>query len=184
MTMARTVVRGTPYTSIKAGNAEGRAPASPKGSDGETSMEQYRGTGMSTAQGRGTPYRSEAGNGPESKRVVSADRYGKVMSNQQGDANDPMNTGPGVLLAGMGEDHSPPPAAALDSPVPGGAPVFDPGFMEIENREHLGSGNERATGGLVSVGGVMSRGMKGTSTPEGSETELTDDDTLPGVRPA
>lgn len=184
--MSRTVVRGTPYTSIKPGNAEGRAPGTPKGSDGETSMSQYRGTGMSTTQGRGTPYRSEAGNGPESKRVVSADRYGHVMSNQQGNANDPANTGKGVVLdSAAGASFGPAAAPSLDSPVPTAAPVFEPGWMEAENRAHLGRGNEKvATGGLVSAGGVMSRGMKGTSTPQGAETELTDDDTLPGLRPA
>lgn len=183
MTMSRTVVRGTPYSSVKAGNTEGQAPGKPSGYTG-TVGGLYGDDSIPTGPSKGTPYQSRAGNGPSTKRVVSADTYGKVMSNQQGNANDPMNTGPGVLLAGMGEAHSPPPAGALDSPVPGSAPHFNPADMIAENRSHLGSGNEGGLRDLVNSTGVMGRGMAQKSTPGGSEFELTDDDTLPGTAPA
>ena len=174
----RTVVRGTPYSSVKVGNTEGQRAGSPSGADGQTSMSQYRGTGMSTTQARGTPYHSQGGNGPESKRVVSSDKYGKVTSNQQGDANNPASNGTGVSL----DDARA--ARTLDSPVPSGAPEFDPGFIHKEDLAHLGSGNAGGAETLVNSSGVMGRGMVGTSTPGGSEFELTDDDALPGVAPA
>lgn len=181
--MARNSVRGTPYAHVKAGNSEGQSASKPVAYKG-TVGDQYGDDQIQTGPSRGTPYNSHAGNGPESKRVVSSDKYGKVESNQQGNANDPMNTGPGVLLAGMGDDHSPPPAHALDSPVPSSAPVFNPADMEVENRSHLGRGNEGGMLDLVNSTGVMGRGMVGMSKRGGSETELTTDDTLPGTAPA
>lgn len=183
----RTVVRGTPYTHTKAGNAEGQGSGNPKGSDGQTTLQPYRGTGMSTAQSAGTPYRSQTGNGPESRRVVSADTYGKVMSNHQGNANDPANTGSGVLLDSVASDYEDPTVSpAMDSPVPGSAPMFDTGQIVSVNEARLGSNMApaHAKDDLLALNGVMSRGMQGTSTPTGAETELTDDDTLPSTAPA
>lgn len=175
--MARNSVRGTPYTHVKAGNSEGQSASKPVGYKG-TVGNQYGDDQIQTGPSRGTPYNSHAGNGPESKRVVSSDKYGKVESNQQGNANDPASNGSGVVLDGASA------AGALDSPVPGNAPVFDPGYMETENRAHLGSGNEMGMRNLLNGGGVMSRGMVGTSKPGAGEDELTTDDTLPAVGPA
>lgn len=129
MTM-RTTVRGTPYTT----------------------QSQYQGSGINTAsQASGVPYSSTSGNPAETRRVVSADTYGKVESGNQGNAADPASNGPGVVLNGA------PSAGAMDSPVPSGAPKFDPGFMDSENRAHLGSGNESGTGPLMTSSGVMGR---------------------------
>lgn len=187
--MTRTVVRGTPYTKIggSGNNSSGIAPGSPKGADGQSTLSPYRGTGMSTTQGPGTPFRSEAGNGAEAKRVVSADRYGKVMSNQQGDANMPMNNGNGVVLDSVSSDYEDPThQPALDSPVPGNAPLFQTDKIVSVNQARLGSNMPAAAAkdDLLALGGVMSRGMVQKSTPGGAETELTDDDTLPGTAPA
>lgn len=142
---------------------------------------------------RGTPYThvkasntSHGGNGPESKRVVSQAPYGMVESNEQGNANNPKNNGSGVVLDGAhyANGFSPHAHPAMDSPVPTDAPRFDPGFISTEDAAHLGSGNESGREGLVAGGGVMSRGMVGTSrASDKSETELTTDDTLPAVGP-
>lgn len=138
--MARTSVRGTPYS--------------------KTVQPQYQGGGINTAPNTsGTPYNSQRGNDDEARRVVSSDTYGKVMSNGQGNANDPSSNGSGVVLDGIGADASPPAASGLDSPVPRGAPVFNPASMDAENRAHLGSGNESAaTGTMRSGDGVLARG--------------------------
>lgn len=187
--MKSTTVRGTPYTHYgPTGGGVNRDEGYRQGGGNadNTVQNQYREGGINTqANSRGTPAQYAHGNPDESSRTVSSDKYGKVQSNQQGNANDPSNTGAGVLLGSTGEDHSPPGASALDSPVPSSAPVFDPGYMVSENRAHLGSGNEKAaTGGLLAAGGVMSRGMVQKSTPGGPEDELTTDDTLPAVGPA
>lgn len=176
--MARTVVRGTPYISRSGGN-EGMGRGQPAGANGQTTMEQYRGTGMSTTQGPGTPFRSENGNPADAKRVVSADDYGRVMSGSQGNANEPGSNGMGVLLDGA------PYQPAMDSPVPGG-PVYSRDDTVEANRIHMGRGANPAAAGMdiLSLGGVLSRGMVQKSTPSGAETELLADDTLPGIAPA
>lgn len=100
---------------------------------------------------QGTPYTSTSGNSATASRVASSDTYGKVQSGNQGNAHDPASNGPGIVLNGA------PSASAMDSPVPSGAPKFDPSFMDSENRAHLGSGNESATGTLINSSGVMGR---------------------------
>lgn len=187
--MARTSVRGTPYTHIKASNTEGQRPGIPMGSDGQTSMQQFRGTGMSTTQSSGTPYRSEAGNGPETMRMVSSDRYGMVEDRSAGNLSDPKSNGDGVVLDGMTRDYASPPVhPALDSPVPSGAPVFMtdniPRVNDMRNGVGIGAGPVQGRDNLLDCGGVMSRGMVGTSSSSGPETELTDDDVLPASAPA
>lgn len=138
--MARTVVRGTPMS--------------------KTVQPQYEGSGINTGPNPGgAPYTSRTGNDDQFKRVVSSDTYGKVMSGSQGNANDPSSNGSGVVLDGVGADASPPAAGAFDSPVPGGAPAFNPASMDAENRAHLGSGNESAASSTMTSGdGVLARG--------------------------
>lgn len=185
--MARTIVRGTPYTKSSSAR-EGIAPGTPKGMDGQTTPQQYRGTGMSTAQSaRGTPYQSQAGNGPEARRVVSADRYGKVVSGSAGNLNDPKSNGDGVVLDSVSSDYEDPTIRpSLDSPVPGSAPMFQTSEILSVNQARLGKGMPAAAArdDILNLGGVMSRGMLGTSKPGAPETELTNDDTLPAVAPA
>ena len=60
--------------------------------------------------------------------------------------------------------YSPQAAPTLDSPVPRHAPVFDTGFVEEENIEHLGKGSgptapseEMGRDNLLKIGGVLSR---------------------------
>jgi hypothetical protein len=194
--MARSIVRGTPYTHITSQTAnQGIRAGIPKGSDGQTTMEQFRGTGMSTAQSaRGTPYHSEAGNPDEARRQASHDRYGHVIDDAAGNQADPRVNGSGVVFDGshnVMNGNMPPPAETFDSPVSRDAPVFDPGFMVEENREHLGHGSgvtapnrAQSEHDLLAVGGVMSRGMVSTSTPDGDEHQLIQDDILPNVAPA
>lgn len=184
--MSRNTVRGTPYTHVKASNTEGQKAGKPGGYEG-TVGRQYGDDEIQTGPGRGTPYQSRGGNGPETRRVVSSDKYGKVETNAAGNMNDPATNGSGVILDGAdsySRGFSPGGEATLDSPIPRDAPRFDPGFISAEDEAHLGSGNRSGTEGLLAGGGVMSRGMVGTSKSSGSETELTEDDTLPSTGPA
>lgn len=184
--MARNTVRGTPYSHVKAGNTEGQKAGTPAGYEG-TVGRQYGDDEIRTGPSRGTPYQSRAGNGPETRRVVSSDKYGKVIDPVAGNMSDPASNGTGVVLDGAesySRGFSPGSEATLDSPIPREAPRFDPGFIAAEDAAHLGSGNHAAREGLVSGGGVMSRGMVGTSKRGGAEDELTTDDTLPSVGPA
>lgn len=120
----------------------------------KTVQPQYEGSGINTGSNPGgAPYTSQSGNPAQSKRVVSSDAYGKVMSNNQGNANDPSNNGSGIVLDGAKA------AGAMDSPVPSGAPVFNPAYMDAENKAHLGSGNEAAANSTMTSGdGVLARG--------------------------
>lgn len=185
--MKSSSVRGTPYTHIASPSAN-QGFRQGGGNADNTVAEQFRGGGINTqANTRGTPANYAHGNPDETRRVVSSDRYGKVESGSQGNANDPKNNGDGVVLDRMGKDYASPGAApSLDSPVPGNAPVFDTASILAENRAHLGSNMPEAASrdDILNLGGVLSRGMKGTSTSGGPETELTEDDTLPAVAPA
>lgn len=183
--MARNSVRGTPYTHTKAGNSEGQSASKPVGYKG-TVGDQYGDDQIQTGPSRGTPYNSHAGNGPESKRVVSQSKYGMVETNAAGNMSDPASNGSGVVLDGANSyerGFMPTQRPSLDSPVPDRAPRFDPSFITSEDRAHLGSGNESGAKGLVAGGGVMSRGMVGVSKNGQSETQMTTDDTLPEVAP-
>lgn len=187
--MARNITRGTPYTHIQAGSG-GIAPGQPKGADGQTTMRQFRGTGMDTTQSaRGTPYTSRAGNPGDAKRTASQGKYGAVIDAVAGDQGNHLSNGSGVVFDGATEvsnGYMPGGAAALDSPVPASAPQFDPGQVIVENLAHLGKGQspKLVDGNLVEIGGVMSRGLVSTSKSGAGEEELTTDDTLPGVAPA
>lgn len=186
--MARNSVRGTPYTHVGPGGNSGIRPGMPKGMDNQTTHEQFRGTGMDTKQSaRGTPYNSGAGNPADSKRAVSNDARGRIPDNTGTVHNDPAANGQGVVFDGAdsyARGFSPHGEATMDSPVPGGAPRFDPGDIKTENLSHLGSGNASGVKSLVEGGGVMSRGMLGTSKPSHPESVLTEDDALPGIAPA
>jgi hypothetical protein len=175
--MKSTSVRGTPFTKIgPSGNSGFRQGG---GNADNTVGTQYRGSGINTAPNeRGTPAQYAHGNPGDAMRVVSRDRYGKVIDDAAGDQANPAANGTGVILNGD------PPRDMLDSPVPMKAPMFDEGFIAKEDRAHLGGGNEEGMRSLIEGGGVMSRGMVGTSKPSGAEDELTTDDTLPSVAPA
>lgn len=186
--MKSTTTRGTPYTHIgPSGSNSGYRQSG--GNADNTVGEQYRGSGINTqTNARGTPAQYEHGNPGDASRVASHDKYGMVESNEQGNANNPANNGSGVILDGAhyANGFSPHAETTLDSPIPRDAPRFDTGFIATEDAAHLGKGShaERSREGLVAGGGVMSRGMLGTSTPGMPETALTDDDTLPAVGPA
>src|SRR5579859_8013365 len=146
MAMRGSSVRGTPVHHVSNTAKEGIAPGTPKGMKG-TSPEQYDSDrrGYQSDPRGGTPYHSDAGNGPETRRVVSHDRYGKVESNQQGNANDPVNNGSGVVLDGTNDysrGYMPRGEPTEDSPVPRHAAVFDAGFIHKEDEAHAGRGNE------------------------------------------
>jgi|HubBroStandDraft_4_1064222.scaffolds.fasta_scaffold01490_14 hypothetical protein len=149
------------------GNPEGYSPGEPNRSGGgstrgSTVTEQYRGGGINTKPNeRGTPFNSQLGNPNEASRTApDSGRYGKVISENGQDHNDPRANGSGVVLDGANSyarGFQPPPAATVDSPVPTRAPRFDPNFVSAEDREHVGSGNESAVDGLAEGKGVMSR---------------------------
>lgn len=181
--MARNSVRGTPVHRIgpQESNRRGIQPGVPHGMDG-TVHHQYEGdqTQNRASGGHGTPYTSRAGNPADARREVSRDLRGRIIDNDGLVNNDPASTGRGVLLDGSTYEngYAPPGAATMDSPVPTRAPTFDPADIDVENRAHLGRGVDRkiASGDLVGIGGVMSRGLVGTSSDRGPETELLEDD--------
>lgn len=158
----------------------------PKGMDGQTTPAQYRGTGMSTTQGPGTPYRSEAGNPANAKRVVSASDYGRVMSGGAGNLNDPNSNGTGVLLDGTGgaDYASPNHRGYPESPVPGNAPATMEGDSIVtRNSIALGKGAPAAGArdDILALNGVLSRGMvQKTTSRDPSDAQLTRDDDFPG----
>jgi hypothetical protein len=108
-----------------------------------------------------------------------------VLGENGQNMNDPASNGSGVIFDGAKASNGfmPKRADVLDSPVPRNAPRFDPGFIPTEDAAHLGSGNERGVDSLVAGGGVMSRGMVGTTKSNAPENELTRDDTLRGAIP-
>jgi hypothetical protein len=161
-----------------------KMPVKPMGYNG-TVNSQFEGdqsgnrqTGLNT----GTPFNSEQGNPDEASRVRFQGRYGVIDVNGGQDMNSPSSNGNGVVLDGMNREkgYQPRDTKQLDSPVPSGAPFFDTRTIAEENRAHLG-GDEFNTvdlDDLGKMGGVMSRGMVGTSRGSASEDELLDDDYL------
>lgn len=180
-------VVGTPYRKIENTAHQGIKPGTPKGFSGgsETSPDQYEGSQRGNRQVRsemsggrreiGTEYHSDAGNGPEFRREVSHGEHGgHVISEHGQNMNDPSSNGNGVILDHMSREagYTPKGDRTMDSPVPERAPDFDTRTIAEENRAHAGRRNERtAVDTLASIGGVMSRGMEGTSDGE-SEDEL------------
>jgi len=188
--MKSSSVRGTPVNSIKAPPNQGMRAGTPKGMNGAVNR-QYEGDQKGNRQegiATGTAYHSEDGNSPEAMRVRSEGRYGMVRD-ENGDQNNPRDNGNGVLLDGISREsgYNPRDAHTMDSPVMDGAPKFDTRTIRQENLAHLGQGigasPAQAGDDLDSIGGVMARGMVGTSKPSGGIMELTDDDTLHGPIP-
>jgi hypothetical protein len=181
MAFKGSVHRGTPVNHIHSGGA-GIRPATPKGFDGtqpkqfESEKSGYR---DEHATGHGTAYGSVAGN-PGDARVASQGRYGVSPGAGGVDMNNPAANGKGVVLDGANEyanGYRPRDEKLIDSPVPTDAPVFDPSFIGTEDRAHAGSGNEgTARDNLLEIGGVMSRGQVGSSSRNGPENELLQDD--------
>jgi hypothetical protein len=182
--MKSSSVRGTPINSIKAPNNQGMMAAKPKGMSGVVNRQFEGEQATNRANGNtGTPYNSQDGNGPESKRVRSSDKYGKVRDHN-GDQNNPADNGNGVILDDITREsgYNPKDAEAMDSPVPRGSPEFNTRTIEQENLAHLGQGigavPAMAGDDILAIDGVMSRGMIGTSRPTGGIMELTEDDVL------
>lgn len=179
--MKSSSVRGTPVRS--SGGSEGQMAGKPAAMTG-TSPSQYVGDQSQQPQrGSGTPYNSANGNSANAKRVASSGLFGEVIDTQTGvNLSRPDSNGNGVLFDGISResDYSPQSAVALDSPVPAGSPVLARGAMRRENLEHLGQGAAASLAGdvLTDIGGVMSRGMVGTTGPNEPEDALTRDDTL------
>jgi hypothetical protein len=173
------------------GNKEGFTPSTPAGYSGKTVADQYRGDGVGIdtrpLPGSGTPYQDSDGNPNEFKRTAEGTgRYGIVLGENGQNMNDPASNGSGTIFDGAKRENGymTRPAPTFDSPVPQKAPRLDPSFIPTEVRGRLGGGNESAAkDGLVAGGGVMSRGMVGTSKTSAGEDELTRDDTLRGRTP-
>jgi hypothetical protein len=83
------------------GNREGYSPGTPQNTD-STVLPQYREGGINTAPNpRGTPLQSQLGNPNEFSRVAEGTgRYGKVISENGQDHNDPASNGSGVIFDG------------------------------------------------------------------------------------
>lgn len=186
--MKSTSVRGTPVRHITNTAREGIAPGTPKGMSG-TVNKQFEGDQKGNRQegvASGTPYTSKAGNSDEFMRRRPT--TGAIAADDQvgADFNNPRSNGNGVILDGISRDsgYTPQPERAMDSPVPSDAPTFDPSFIRQENLAHLGQGQgaspAQAADEILNIGGVLSRGMRGTSSSSRPEDELTDDDRLTG----
>lgn len=158
--MKSTTVRGTPMRSISADNGQGFTNSGkPPGFTG-TSPSQY--VGEAATPGGGTPYNSAGVNDDKAAKSTQG-KYGAVIDAVAGDQASHLSNGSGVILDGLTResDYTPMAAAALDSPVPAGAPTFPKGAMRAENIAHLGSGAgasaAQAGDVLDAIGGVMSR---------------------------
>lgn len=183
--MKSTSIRGTPVHHIGTGGTrmEGVTPGKPKGMSG-TVNQQFEGTQVTNRENgaTGTPYNSRVGNSDEAIRVRSHGKYGINDANGQGEMNNPVSNGNGVIFDGI-QDFMPPSEPALDSPVPSGAqaPIPEAAKDLAALRSGEGSYWGRGAGPLDNfqeMGGVMSRGMIGTSTPAGGENEMLEDDVL------
>jgi len=181
--------RGTPVTSVKASNTQGMGAGKPAGYSG-TSRDRNPGAsftsdtrGYQSSRESGTPYHSQDGNGPETRRLVTRDAHGRVPDHGIVH-NDPASNGAGVIFDGANNreaGYQPPRHPMIDPPVPEHAANFKPEWIQQENRAHLGTGLEHlADEGLAELGGVMSRGMVGTTKPTDPATILTTDDDYPG----
>lgn len=158
--MKPSTVRGTPVRSISANNGQGFTNAGkPPGFQG-TVNGQY--AGESATPGGGTPYNSGSKNDDTAPGTQSG-KYGAVIDAVAGDQASHLSNGSGVILDGLTResDYTPRSAAAMDSPVPAGAPAFPAGAMRAENIAHLGQGKgadaSQAGDVLLAIGGVMDR---------------------------
>lgn len=179
-------VRGTPVRHVSSAGTrnQGMGHGTPKGMDG-TVHKDYASDNRGYAQNPrgGTPYHSQDGNDAQARRVV--EHSTNAESSDHGNQNNPISNGKGVILDGANRyEHGYEPAdrRTLDSPVPEHAPVFDTGFIQREDAAHAGRGNEgTARDNILEIGGVLSRGMEGTSkASDRDEGELTHDDRLRG----
>ncbi len=187
-----TVVRGTPVNVIRSGSS-GINPQKPAGynTGGQTVRDQFEGDQSGNRQverqiGKklSTQYNSDRGNPGDASTTRADYRYGVILSNGGQDMNNPASNGNGVFFDKMSRanGYMPPDARHLDSPVPNGAPMFQGESIKQENLGHLGQGigasPSQAEDVITKIGGVMSRGMVGSSTARASESQLTSDDTL------
>lgn len=182
--MKSSTVRGTPINSI---SNPGYNQTGLKNFDGVVNKQFEGDQSQQPQSGSGTPYNSKNGNPADAKSagVGSGAKGGIVLSENGINMNAPESNGTGVVFDGVTEarDYVPPAAATMDSPVPSGAqkPIIGSG-NEI-NQLKSGEGSAIGRGGqikdqMLEMGGVMSRGMVGTSTPGGGATELVTDDIL------
>lgn len=158
--MRPSTVRGTPVRSISADNGQGFTNSGkPPGFQG-TVAKGY--AGESATPGGGTPYNSASVNDDKDAKRGGG-KYGPVIDKVAGDQASHLSNGSGVILDGLAResDYTPTAAAAMDSPVPNGAPSFPKGAMRAENIAHLGEGTgvsaSQAGDVLLGIGGVMDR---------------------------
>lgn len=178
--MKQSTVRGTPINSIKAPNNQGMRAGKPEGMSG-TVNRQFEGDqkinrqeGIST----GTPYVSQDGNGPETKRVRSSDKFGKVDSGAAGDQAFNTSNGNGVMFDSVKreDDYFGKEERIMDSPVPEGAqqPQHDASIKLNELRNGEGSywgADDVIEDSLLKADGVMSRGLDNTEDDRGEERD-------------
>lgn len=183
--MKQSSVRGTPVTSISRNNGQGwlSPGAKPAGYSG-TVNKQFEGDQKGNNQvgiASGTPYQTASIN-DDIQPAPNRSKYGIVLSENGMNMADPKQNGNGVLFDGVSREHGylAPDAHTMDSPVPQGAPHFDTRTIAQENIAHLGVGAVpgREADDILSIGGVISRGMDGTSHANGGEMELLEDDLL------
>ena len=161
--MKSTTIKGTPYNFVPATD-QGRAAAKPTNLSG-TIDRQYEGEQSINRQlgATGTPYQSQGGTPAGLLRTASADRYGVVLGENGQDMNSSSSNGNGVILGNISRatDYLPVGEHTLDSPVPGGAPMFEHGAQRRVNRERLGRDDgvveSMIDDDVVIVGGVMGR---------------------------
>lgn len=165
--MKSSSVRGTPVTFL-----------GPNGDPGYGGM-------TPGSYGSGTPLNSVKGNPDNAMRQVSNGKYGMVDTPAAGNQADHTNNGNGVLFNGVseGRDYLATQAGAMDSPVPAGAQMPNTNSADTLNALRNGSGKDysgskQIPDQILAAGGVLSRGMLGTSTPSGGAAEMTEDDAL------
>ena len=185
--MKSSSVRGTPIRSISADNGQGFNSRPKPGGLSGTVNRQFEGDqkinrqeGIST----GTPYQSGSVNDDLPPKTTRS-KYGMVDTPAAGDQAQHTSNGNGVLFNGVEQsnDYLPNLKDVMDSPVPEGAqmPQDDASLKLNEIRNGKGSywgSDDAIQDSIVKAGGVISRGMLGTSTPAGGEMEMQEDDVL------
>ena len=182
--MKSSTVRGTPINKI---DNPGFTASKPGGMNGTVNTHFQGDQSQQPQAGSGTPYASRNGNPDQARRVAEggSPKGGVVLSENGINMNAPESNGNGVVLDGVTKekDYTPWNEPAMDSPVPTGAQRPLESSMNIINAMVSGNGKDYSGSkvipdNLMETGGVMSRGMVGTSKPGNDERELTRDDTI------
>jgi hypothetical protein len=184
--MKQSTVRGTPINSIKASNSQGMNHGAKPGGMSGTVNRQFEGDQKSNREeghSTGTPYQSMDGNGPETSRMRSRDKFGRVTTASEGDQAEPTSNGNGVLFdrVEQSSDYMGKDADVMDSPVPEGAqqPQHDASIKLNELRNGKGKywgADDVIEDSLLKADGIMSRGIDNT---EDDVREEKDEQTKP-----